>query len=106
MARFTLVALKAEYFQRLVWDRAGIGTLPIISKGKWEQLPIPVPPLAEQHHIVAKVHELMALCDQLEAQLTTAQNEASRLLESVLHHAIKDGDSLLASEPVDVSATV
>ena len=49
---------------------------------------IPVPPLDEQHRIVAKVDELMALCDQLEARLTTAQTEASRLLESVLHNAL------------------
>ncbi len=51
---------------------------------------IPLPPLAEQHRIVAKVDELMALRDQLEASLTTAQTETSRLLESVLHHALQD----------------
>jgi type I restriction enzyme S subunit len=51
---------------------------------------IPLPPLAEQHRIVAKVDELMTLCDQLEVSLTTAQAEASRLLESVLHHALQD----------------
>jgi type I restriction enzyme S subunit len=45
----------------------------------------PLPPLAEQHRIVAKVDELMALCDQLEAQLTTSQTESRRFLESVLH---------------------
>ncbi len=65
-----------------------MGTLPIISKGKWEILPIPLPPLAEQHRIVAKVDELMALCDRLEAQLTAAQKESSRLLEALLHEAL------------------
>ena len=30
----------------------------------------------------------MSLCDRLETQLTTAQTESRRLLESVLHHAL------------------
>jgi len=50
----------------------------------------PLPPLAEQRRIVAKVDELMALCDRLEAQLATVETETSRLLESVLHHALKE----------------
>ena len=53
-----------------------------------QEFAIPLPPLAEQHRIVAKVDDLMALCDQLEARLTTAQTEASRLLESVLYNAL------------------
>jgi type I restriction enzyme S subunit len=52
-------------------------------------LSTPIPPLAEQHRIVAKVDELMALCDQLESELTDKQTEAARLLESVLHHALQ-----------------
>jgi type I restriction enzyme S subunit len=34
------------------------------------------------------VDELMALCDQLEAQLTTAEADSHRLLEAVLHEAL------------------
>ena len=49
---------------------------------------IPLPPLAEQHRIVAKVDELMVLCDQLEAQLTTTQTDSRRLLEAVLEAAL------------------
>lgn len=48
----------------------------------------PLPPLAEQHRIVAKLDELMALCDRLEAQLTTAQTESRRLLEATLSLAL------------------
>ncbi len=49
---------------------------------------IPLPPLAEQHRIVAKVDALMALCDQLEANLTTTATTRSRLLEALLHEAL------------------
>ena len=48
----------------------------------------PIPPLAEQHRIVAKVDELMSLCDQLETQLTTTETDSRRLLEAVLHYAL------------------
>ena len=43
---------------------------------------------SEQHRIVAKDEELMAVCDQLEAQLTTTQTDSFRLLEAVLHEAL------------------
>jgi type I restriction enzyme S subunit len=54
----------------------------------WLSMHIVLPPLAEQHRIVAKVDELIALCDKLEAQLATAQAESHRLLEAVLHEAL------------------
>jgi type I restriction enzyme S subunit len=54
------------------------------------EFPVPIPPRAEQQRIVAKVNELMALCDRLETQLSTAQAETSRLLESVLQNALDD----------------
>jgi type I restriction enzyme S subunit len=62
---------------------------------------IPLPPLAEQERIVSRVDELMAVCDKLQAQLTLTQTENSRLLESVLHHAINDAKptTLHGTEP-------
>lgn len=41
--------------------------------------PVPVPPLAEQKRIVAKVDELMALCDTLEATLRKASQVQDQL---------------------------
>ena len=50
---------------------------------------IPLPPLAEQHRIVAKVDALMALCDRLEASLTTTATTRSKLLNALLHEALE-----------------
>ena len=52
-------------------------------------IPIPLPPLAEQHRIVAKVDELMALCDRLEASLATGNDTKQRLLGALLHEALE-----------------
>jgi type I restriction enzyme, S subunit len=51
--------------------------------------PFPLPPLDEQHRIVAKVDELMALCDRLEASLATADSTRQRLLEVLLREALE-----------------
>ncbi len=45
---------------------------------------VPVPPLAEQRRIVAKVDQLMALVDQLESQLAASRATAANLLEALL----------------------
>ena len=44
----------------------------------------PLPPLAEQHRIVAKVDELMALCDQLEQKQTDSIDTHQTLVENLL----------------------
>ena len=58
------------------------------------QFMVPLPPLAEQRRIVAKIDELMALCDRLEDSLATGDNARRRLLETVLDDALEpDADS-------------
>ena len=53
--------------------RGGVG-LKHVTKGQIEALQIPLPPLEEQKRIVAKVDELMALCDKLEALRQKREN--------------------------------
>ena len=53
------------------------------------QFAVPLPPIAEQHRIVAKVDELMALCDRLEASLAIGDDTRCRLLDAMLHETLE-----------------
>ncbi|MFC2969492.1 restriction endonuclease subunit S [Acidimangrovimonas pyrenivorans] len=65
----------------------------------WLAMHVVLPPLAEQHRIVAKVDALMALCDRLEVALAQADTTRTRLLEALLHEALEpDKKTMEAAE--------
>jgi type I restriction enzyme S subunit len=84
MAEYVLRCLKGlrENMLSLV-QRSSHGTCRL-EHTHYASLPIPLPPLAEQRRIVAKVDELMAVLDALEAALTTARTTAERLLAATI----------------------
>lgn len=55
-----------------------------LSLGRLAQIEFPLPPLPEQKRIVAKVDQLMALCDELEARWTKKRETGARLTKSAL----------------------
>jgi len=58
-----------------------------INLGIINMLSFPLPPLDEQQAIVTKVEKLLALCDQLETQITQNQSHAEQLMQAVLKEA-------------------
>lgn len=60
------------------------GSMPKINQTTLKNLPLPIPPLAEQRRIVAKVDQLMALVDELETQLATTRSTAANLLSALV----------------------
>ena len=63
---------QSPFFQKNVLDKSSGSATPIINKGKWEALPIPLPTLEEQKEIVKVVETLFKEVEQLE-QLTAAR---------------------------------
>jgi len=60
-----------------------------MTKEKMEKIIVPLPPFAEQHRIVAKVDELMALCDRLKADLDESRTRQDRLATTLIETALK-----------------
>jgi type I restriction enzyme S subunit len=63
--------------------RKGVGISSMSGKSL-ASIVVPLPPLAEQTRIVAKVEQLMALVDELEAQLATSRTTGAHLMEAVV----------------------
>jgi len=60
-----------------------------LNLGSLRGFDIPVPPLAEQHRIVAKVDELMALCNRLKADLAELRTRQARLSATLIEAALQ-----------------
>ena len=85
---FIHLSLTSPFFQKVIDDvQVGVSREGL-SMQRLRLFPMLLPPFAEQHRIVAKAEELLALCDQLESQLTVIQTESRRLLEAVLHQTL------------------
>ncbi|WP_137134459.1 restriction endonuclease subunit S [Rhizobium sp. FKY42] len=90
---FMLYSLRDPQLMDRVQDKPIGATVQHLRVGGVETLLVPLPPLAEQHRIVAKVDELMALCDQLETSLTSADERRKKLLEALLAEALAPVDA-------------
>ena len=80
---YLYLVLRSPYMQARMRITASQTTnIANISLGGMRPIPTPIPPKEEQSRIVAKVDELMALCDKLEAQ-----QQARRKLQNNLRHS-------------------
>ena len=74
----------APSFQDEIMDKQVGVSREGLSMSKLKEFPIPLPPLAEQKRIVAKVDSLLALCDTLEQQLKEATDKQTAILNAVV----------------------
>ena len=59
----------SECVQGEIKSNASATTLPILNKSNFSKIEFPVPPLSEQHRIVAKIEKLFAQLDKIESSL-------------------------------------
>jgi type I restriction enzyme S subunit len=69
-------------YDQATWSTTGTAQ-PTIALRPLRNFVVPVPPRAEQRRIIAKVDELMALCDRLGASLSTGEDTRRRLLDAL-----------------------
>ncbi len=81
---YVLNAMTAGEFMASVVSTATGSATPIISKGKWDLLLLPVPPLAEQFRIVTRVAQLRRLCFELRQRLAASQRTQAHLAEALV----------------------
>jgi type I restriction enzyme S subunit len=97
-SKFLFVCVRSPYFTRFVESKQKGVAYPAINASDLKEALIPLPPFDEQKRIVAKVDELMALCDELE----TAQNQRDSIRTAARRSAI---DSIsTATTPDELNA--
>jgi type I restriction enzyme, S subunit len=90
---FVYLMLSSYFWNEIQKNLRGIAYKGL-NLGILRELPVPIPPRAEQHRIVAKIDALMALCDQLEASLISTAATRRRLLDALLAEALAPVDAL------------
>jgi len=78
-SRCAMYLMMSPIFQTLLDKNSSGMTAKGIKAGKLKQLELPVPPPSEQARIIARVDQLMQICDDMETQLRDAERTASRL---------------------------
>ncbi|MDR5899628.1 restriction endonuclease subunit S [Halomonas vilamensis] len=87
-ARFLLTEILSEVFLQQVRIAENRIKMPKLNQESLTGFVLPIPPLAEQHRIVQKVDELMALCDQLQERLNQASDTRYQLAGAVVEGAL------------------
>ncbi len=84
MGNFIHLGILSPLVQQLVWGRQVGMAIEGLSKKVLEQFEFPIPPLSEQKRIVAKVDELMLLCDQLKERIFLSKNTQLQLADTLV----------------------
>jgi type I restriction enzyme S subunit len=79
-------------------------TITNINQKSLGKIPIPIPPLAEQHRIVAEIERRLSVADEIEKTVDQSLKQSERLRQSILKRAFEG--KLVSQDPNDELASV
>lgn len=107
--RVSQSGLSPEYVFYFLWGqydetrRIGSGNnQPALNKSRVQEIPFPLPPLAEQRRIVAEVERRLSVIQQAETAVEASLKRAERLRQSILKRAFSG--QLVPQDPDDEPA--
>jgi type I restriction enzyme S subunit len=95
---FILNVIASPYFQDQIYENLRGIAYEGLNLGLLRDFLIPIPPLAEQRRIVAKVEQLMALVDELEQQLAASRATAEKLLTALVAELVNAKNAHASAE--------
>ncbi len=88
-AKYIFTFMTSPFWVNKIHEKSMGTTVDTLTIARANEVPFPLPPLAEQHRIVAKVDELMALCDRLKADLAAARQRQATLADTLIAAALE-----------------
>ena len=104
LAEFIYFICISDFFQEQIHNNASATTLPILNKGKMGKLIFLLPPLAEQHRIVAAIESTFTVIDEIERNKAELQAAVTAAKQKILSLAIQG--KLVPQDPNDVPAAI
>lgn len=109
--RVSCTPILPEYVYFWLWSQyettrsAGSGNnQPALNKRRVEEIPLPLPPLAEQRQIVDEAEMRLSVVEQVESEAQRSLSRGARLRQSILKRAFEG--RLVPQDPADEPASV
>jgi len=98
--RFIKTYLGSQLYWRQLYENSMGTGQPNVNATALKSLVFPVPPMIEQRSIVAKIDELMTICDKLKARLQESQTTQIHLADAIVEQAVSYNDKTNCIENV------